>query len=335
MLGVCNLTFEVVEASPMAETKQPFRVRGIATLASHLNSTYDVEVAAMTELDVGVIRVDRHDGPSWVVRVFPTSRNVEDVRHDAYVLERLERGGFPAERNAAPDPVSTHEGQGVLVTEFIPGRRPKPGGRTFAYLGALLGGLHGREITNMAPGGGWHHLVSSGTPSDEVRALQELLESHASSVAPADRAAFKALSTEVSKIDVCEDLPHCFVHPDMVPLNAIELDDESLAIVDWTNAGRGPRLWSIGMSLFAAGVRDLRPVEKFVSRYVKWCSLQLDPEELTRLDGVICARPLTIHAWEVVHGRKPLSETKQTIRFLKRTSLEIAEAARYSFSLER
>jgi Ser/Thr protein kinase RdoA (MazF antagonist) len=316
----------------MTETKQPFRVKGIATLASHLNSTYDIDVAAMTELDLGVIRVDRHDGPSWVVRVFPT-RPLEDVRKDAYMLERLEHGGFPAERNAAAEPVSTHEGQAVLVTEFIPGKRPNAGGRTFAYLGALLGALHAREITNIAPGGGWHHLVSTGTPSDEVRVLQELLEEHASSVTTGDKSAFKALCAEVTAIDVCEDLPHCFVHPDMVPANAIELDDGSLSIVDWANAGRGPRLWSLGMSLFAAGVRDMRPVDKFVSRYVKWSALQGD--ELIRLDGAIRARPLTIHAWEVVHGRKTLSETKQTIRFLKRTSLEIADAARYSFTVQR
>jgi Ser/Thr protein kinase RdoA (MazF antagonist) len=317
----------------MTETKHPFRVTGIATLASHLNDTYDIDVASMTELDLGVIRIDRHDGPSWVARVFPKWRSLEDVRRDASMLDRLERGGFPAERNAAPEPVSTHEGQGVLVTEFISGRQPKPGARTFAYLGALLGALHAREITNIEPGGAWHHLVSTGTPSDEVRALGELMENHASSVATADRSAFKALSSEIAKIDVCEDLPHCFVHPDMVPANAIELDDESLAIVDWANAGRGPRLWSVGMSLFAAGVRDLRSVEKFVSRYVKWCSLQED--ELTRLEGAIRARPLTIHAWEVVHGRKPLSDTKQTIRFLKRSSLEIADAARHAFSLQR
>ncbi len=317
----------------MTETKQPFRVTGIATLASHLNTTYDIEVAAMTEMDLGVIRVDRHDGPSWVVRVFPKSRRLDDVRRDALVLERLERHGFPAERNAAPEPVSTHEGQAVLATEFIPGERPKPGGRTFAYLGGLLGALHAREVTNVAPGGGWHHLVSTGTPSDEVRALRKLLDAHASSVAPADRPAFKALSAEVSKIDVCEDLPHCFVHPDMVPHNAIEVDDGSLAIIDWANAGRGPRLWSLGMSLFAAGVRDMRPVEKFVSRYVKWSFLE--PEEMTRLDGAIRARPLTIYAWEVVHGRKPLGESVQTIRFLQRTSHEIADAARYSFSTQR
>jgi Ser/Thr protein kinase RdoA (MazF antagonist) len=317
----------------MTKTKQPFRVTGIATLATHLNNAYGIDVAAMTELDLGVIRVDRHDGPSWVVRVFPKTRHLEDVRNDADVLRRLELGGFPAERNAAPEPVSTHDAQGVLVTEFIPGVRPKPGGRTYAYLGGLLGALHARAANGFAPGGGWHHLVSAGTPSDEVRALQALLNAHASSIDAADTSAFKALSAEVSKIDLCEDLPHCFVHPDMVPMNALELDDGSLWIVDWANAGRGPRLWSLGMALFAAGVRDARHVEKFVSRYVKWSSLE--PEELARLDGAIRARPLTIHAWEIVHGRKPLSETAQTLRFLKRASVEIADAARYSFSVQR
>lgn len=317
----------------MTQKRQPFRIKGIATLAPHLNATYDIDVAAMTELDLGVIRVDRHDGPSWVVRVFPLSRSVDDVRRDAVVLERLEQGGFPAERVAAPDPVSTHEGQAVLVTEFIVGEAPRSGGRTFAYLGGLLGALHSRDGMNLSPGGGWHHLVPSGTPSDEVRAMQALLEDFAPSVAAADGADFTALSTALSDIDTCDDLPHCFVHPDMVPTNAIETGDNSIAIVDWANAGRGPRLWSIGMSLFAAGMRDMRLVEKFVSRYVKWSSLE--PEELDRIDGAIRARPLTIHAWEVVYGRKPLSESAQMIRFLKKASVEIAGAARASFALPR
>lgn len=315
----------------MAEKKPPFKIKGIATLASHLNETYDIDVATMTEMDLGVLRIDRHDGPSWVARIFPTTRRVEDVRRDAAVLDALERGGFPAERNAAPVSVSVHEGQAVLVTEYIPGERPKAGGRTFAWLGGLLGALHAREVPDIAPGGGWHHLVSSGTPRDEVRALQELLDERASTVASSEKKAFVALVKEVSALDTCEDLRHCFVHPDMVPLNAIEKDDGSLAIVDWANAGRGPRLWSLGMALFAAGARDLRLVDKFVSRYARWTSLE--PEELSRLDGAIRARPLTIHAWEVAHHRTPLTETMATIRFLRRISVEIADSAVDAFTL--
>ncbi len=274
----------------MTQKRQPFRIKGIATLAPHLNATYDIDVAAMTELDLGVIRVDRHDGPSWVVRSLPAVTISRRCPSRCRRARAFGTGRFPAERVAAPDPVSTHEGQAVLVTEFIVGEAPRSGGRTFAYLGGLLGALHSRDGTNLSPGGGWHHLVPSGTPSDEVRAMQALLEDFAPSVAAADGADFTALSTAVSDIDICDDLPHCFVHPDMVPTNAIETGDNSIAIVDWANAGRGPRLWSIGMSLFAAGMRDMRLVEKFVSRYVKWSSLE--PEELDRIDGAIRARPV-------------------------------------------
>jgi hypothetical protein len=71
-------------------------------------------------------------------------------------------------------------------------------------------------------------------------------------------------------------------------------------------------------------------VEMFVSRYVRWSSL--DPDELDRLDDAILARPVTIHAWEVAHGRRPLTETVATLRFLQQKSHEIADAAREVFS---
>jgi Ser/Thr protein kinase RdoA (MazF antagonist) len=134
----------------------------------------------------------------------------------------------------------------------------------------------------------------------------------------------------VSEIDVCDDAPHCFVHPDMVPSNAIELDDGRLAIVDWANSGRGPRLWSLGMTLFAGGARDLRLVDWIVTKYRRRGALE--PEELARLDGAILARPLTIFSWEVAHGRKSLSEIPATLKYLRRISAEIGTAARDSFA---
>ena len=43
-------------------------------LAAHLEGRYGIRVASTTDLDVGVVRVDRHDGPSWVARIFPAAR---------------------------------------------------------------------------------------------------------------------------------------------------------------------------------------------------------------------------------------------------------------------
>src|SRR5450755_4796330 len=43
-------------------------------LQAHLESAYGIRIVRMTELDAGVFRVDRHDGPGWVARVFPATR---------------------------------------------------------------------------------------------------------------------------------------------------------------------------------------------------------------------------------------------------------------------
>jgi hypothetical protein len=54
----------------------------------------------------------------------------------------------------------------------------------------------------------------------------------------------------------------------------------------------------------------------------------LESSELKRLDDAIMARPLTIFAWEIAHGRKPIDEIPETLKFLRRVSREIGNAAR-------
>src|ERR1700729_3121906 len=98
-------------------------------LAGHLAERYGVVVTATVTLDVGVVRVDRADGPSWVARVFSDARAIADVEGDAEILRLLERGGFPAERCAAVDAVSTLDGRAVLVTGFVEPAEPLRPGR--------------------------------------------------------------------------------------------------------------------------------------------------------------------------------------------------------------
>jgi Ser/Thr protein kinase RdoA (MazF antagonist) len=96
-------------------------------------------------------------------------------------------------------------------------------------------------------------------------------------------------------------LPEAFVHPDFVPVNAIGGSDGLPTIVDWTNAGRGPRIWSLGFVLWAAGARDLRLVDAFVSRYRR--HVTLTDAELAALPVAIGARPLTMTCWSLAVGR--------------------------------
>jgi hypothetical protein len=302
-------------------------------LAAHLEGRYGIRVASTTDLDVGVVRVDRHDGPSWVARIFPAARPLAAAKGDARILQALERQGFPAERCATADPMSVHEGQGVLVTELIPGTRPDGRGRTFGVLGALLGALHARTGAvgaTMRPGGAWHHLISEGGPREEIGAAIALLDAARPRVPPSDAALHATLREELQRADGCDRLPQALIHPDFVPVNAIRTPEDSLMMVDWTGAGRGSRLWSLAFLLWAAGGRDLRLVDVAVSHYRR--HLPPEPEELERLASAMRTRPLIFDCWAFCVGRRELADVVENIPHTARLAEEIAGRARQAFA---
>ena len=305
---------------------------GIDRLPGHLEARYGISVSGVAELDLGVMRVDRHDGPSWVARVFPRVRPVEAAEGDARILQALERQGFPAERCAVPEPVSAHEGQPVLVTELVDGDRAAGRGRTFGVLGALLGALHARTVevrTPMRRGGAWHHIAPEGGPREEIAAAVALLDALRGMVTLREVAPLDALRQAVQAIDDGEDLPAALLHPDFVPANAISRADGGLVMVDWTGAGRGPRLWSLGFLLWAAGARDLRLVDAVVTQYRR--RLQPEPVELDRLDSAIGARPLIFACWNAAAGHRGPAELAEEIGPTARMAGVIAARARAGF----
>jgi Ser/Thr protein kinase RdoA (MazF antagonist) len=304
-------------------------VSGADDLARHLRAVYGIGVVRVDPLDVDVFRVDRDDGPSWVARVFPGARSVAGVQGDAAILRALERAGFPAERCAHADPVSTLAGRGVLVTEFVEPAAPLRPGRPAAILGALLGRLHANPATGMREGGAWHHLSFVGGPAEEIAAAGELLEAARPRVGARQLALLDRLRDEVQATDACRDLPHAFVHPDFVPANAIPTVDERLVIVDWAGAGRGPRLWSLGFLLWAAGARSLRLVDVVVSRYRRHVSLEA--EELARLGGAVRARPLMLECWAFCAGRRELRDAVKRVAEAADLADTIAGRARAAF----
>ena len=306
---------------------EPPRVDGLGT---HLEDRYGVETAEVVPLDLGVFRVDRRDGSRWVARVFAAGRPLAGVEEDAAILRGLERAGFPAERCAHPEPVSEFLGQGVLVTGFLEHHGPLRPGRPAALLGYLLGRLHRNSAAGLRPGGAWHHLSFAGGPREEIAAAAELLDDHLPRVGVRELPLFDRLRDEVEQTDDCRDLPHAFVHPDFVPANAISTADEKLAIVDWTGAGRGPRLWSLGFLLWAAGARNIKLVDLVVSRYRR--SIELEPAELDRLEGAIRGRPVMLETWSVCAGRRELADAVEGVDRAGELATEIAAAARRAFA---
>ncbi len=299
-------------------------------LGRHLEDRYGVEVAQITPMDLGVFRVDRRDGSRWVARAFTAERPLVNVQEDAGTLRALERAGFPAERCADPEPVSEFLGQSVLVTGFLEDHGPLRPGRPAGILGALLGRLHMHPATKLRAGGAWHHLSAVGGPREEIAAAAQMLEDHLPLVGLRELGLFDRLRDEVERTDDCHDLPHAFVHPDFVPANAISTAEGKLAIVDWAGAGRGPRLWSIGFLLWAAGARDRRLIDVVVSRYRR--SIELEPDELDRLEGAIRGRPVMLEAWSVCAGRRGIAAAVEGIERVGPLARSIATEARRAFT---
>jgi Ser/Thr protein kinase RdoA (MazF antagonist) len=304
-------------------------------LAEHLDNAYDVTVTGLVQLDLGVHRVRLEGGDEWVARTFRADRSIASAQSDATILRRLEAAGFPAERLAAAEPVTTFRDRHVLVTRFIHGEPPR-GGRAWAILGALLGAVHSVAADWASPGGSWHHLAD-GTPHDEIAAATALLECALADASARQRTNLEILLDELRRLDDADDLPHALVHPDFVPVNAIDDDNaddaqpgRGVVVIDWTGAGRGPRAWSLAFTLWAGGAHNLKLVDAVVSRYRR--RISPEPEELERLAALIRGRPLLLDCWRIAHQGHPPSEVVAYLPELGRLADVIADRARAAFT---
>jgi Ser/Thr protein kinase RdoA (MazF antagonist) len=285
----------------------------------HLEAAHGIAVADLTQLDLGVYRVGRRDGPAWVARVFPANRPAAATTGDADILELLAGAGYPAERPAAADPVSELAGHGVLVTEFaepVPREQRREAIRTaggLRRLGELLAELHAlpppptpadRPAAAGRPGGGWHHLVD-GTGPDEVAAARALLAGRADRVEPADQAAYDQLRRELDDVDDGTGLPVALTHPDFVLANVVAPAAGGLLLVDWSGAGTGSRAWTLAFLLWAEGARNPPRADLVAAGYRR--HIRLEPAELTRLTAMMRARPVVLAVWSYCLGRATLA----------------------------
>ncbi len=319
-----------VQASHTQRARAMLHRDGAEDLARHLETTYAIRPTAVLRLDVAVFRVDRVDGPSWVARVFPAERPLESAAGDARMLRVLEEVGYAAERCAAPEPVSALDGQAVLVTGYVdsvpPAERAEAirGSGGYARLGALLGRLHTlpKDQRIVRPGGCWHHL-GDGSPHDELVLARRLLVDAAERVSGDERLSYQAVQEELEQLDDGFGLPEALIHPDFVLANAIATPDQKLVLVDWTGAGWGPRIWSLAWLLYTAAVQDVRRVDRVLAGYRR--HIALDPEELTRLEGVVAVRPIVLEAWAFSVGRKSLREAAEGVTRARALAHAVAE----------
>jgi Ser/Thr protein kinase RdoA (MazF antagonist) len=264
-----------------------FERQGADTLPGHLEESCGITIAKMTQLDIGVFRVDRSDkGAPLVARLFSAARPFAAAEADLAVLRFLAEVGFPAERPLAEGALSRHAGQAVLVTGFVrQAQKAKRPAYPILRLGAMIGRLHGLPVPAGAdrPAGALHHFAD-GTMADELRAAAGWLESVQYRAPAGSGAAFETVRAAVGAADGGDGLPEGFVHPDPVPKNVI-FTAGGPVLVDWTGAGRGPRLASMALVL-----RSSWAAVPFMKGYAR--KVILTDEERDRLAGLLFSRQL-------------------------------------------
>jgi Ser/Thr protein kinase RdoA (MazF antagonist) len=292
-----------------------YKREGADTLPAHLESAYGITVQKVSQLDVGVFRVDRSDkGTPLVARLFSAARSHAAAEADLAVLRYLAEVEFPAERPFGDGALTYHEGQALLVTEFVKQvakakRPPYP----IVTLGATIGRLHGLAVPagGDRPAGALHHFAE-GTMADELRAVAGWLDSIEAHVPRGSGDAFDALRAAVVAADGGDGLPEAFVHPDPVPKNVIFTSDGPV-LVDWTSAGRGPRLASMTLVLKSGWA-----AVPFMTGYAR--AVSLTEEERDRLPELLFSRQLIGQVFGVCRDPKTVVSTAKKLTALRHAS---------------
>lgn len=301
---------------------------------AHLAECYGFRAHTLYTLDQDVILLRRDAGPSWVARVFGPQRSPEAVAGDADVLRWLEAEGYPAERCADAEPVSRLGESSVLVTEGVRSvpraeRRPaiKDAGG-IRRLGEMLAELAQLDPPPGAPqraGGAWHH-AADGHPAAEIAQAAEWLEEAESDAPARELGHFEALYEALESLDDGDGLPQAFIHPDFVLANVVATADPAMVLVDWAGAGVGPRAWALAFLLWAEAAKDPRRAALALAGYGR--RIELQPEEVDRLAGMLRARPLIFDIWRLRHGAKTASAAAEDALERRRLADLLAQRVR-------
>lgn len=276
----------------------------VSKLRLFLEKRYRLKISRLERLDRGVLFLEEPaEGKKWIVRIFSGNRPIERVNGDAEVLRFLELNNFPAERCASKDPVTSPGGWSILVSEYIDGQRMDPIPANLRKLGSSLGLLNAIPLGSGAEtrdAGSLHHYTKvEGLPRNEIEAANYWLKEVSDQVSVNNPDVFESLREQIAGVDECEGLPCTLIHPDPMLKNVIQATDGELKWIDWTGAGRGPRLYSLAIFLWSGALRpagwSAESVDAMVSGYRDYIDLSKD--EIERLPDLMKIRQIIFACW--------------------------------------
>ncbi len=236
------------------------------------------------------------------------------------ILAYIERHGLPGERLVTATAGATAadwEGRGVLVTQFIPGRRPDRSPATLRRLGELVGRLH--ALPPVPADDPFLSRRASALPKEDLIFGRSCLARLANRVPPERRNDYDAIRATLATTHDCEDMPRALIHSDCHLANTLQTSSGDVVLFDWEGAGQGPRIAALGLLLFscafqapeeAAVPADLARVDAVLDGYRRWQGLTC--AELERLPDAVRLRPTVVAARSLAHGIEQGQPADQT-----------------------
>jgi Ser/Thr protein kinase RdoA (MazF antagonist) len=280
-------------------------------LTDLVERSYGAEGAILQPLpsDTGkrIYRVDRANGPRWVLRVYEAANDASAAQTLVATLLFLEEQSYPAERlvcSVEQTPiVIADDGAQLLMTTFLEGKATDYSPATLRLLGARLGHLHALPLAA-------ENALARRLPLAEMRPTPEVswalgqLASVASRVPPHLQGWYETLREALHSIDPCEDLPRVFIHNDCHPGNTIHTPAGEVVLLDWEGSGLGAAVIDIGFLLISCDTVSpwtlpLPPDPARIKAVIEgYCQHhRLTAAELERLPDTMRFRSLVYGAW--------------------------------------
>jgi Ser/Thr protein kinase RdoA (MazF antagonist) len=203
--------------------------------------------ATIREFDTRAVRIVEADEGRFVVKTTNQWRDAEDAATHLAIFDFLEQQGFmhlpQLLRTRDNSSCCQYNGQFAYILEYIDGQAPQPTELNYFAIGTIIGALHAYADYP------YPYLFSYQEVRPEFDRVAQALPFG------------DAYLTYVQALPDFDALPQTLIHGEVIG-NTLQRNNGALVVLDWDEAGVGPRVFDLGHPLIGTFVTEALQVQE-------------------------------------------------------------------------